>query len=348
MTEFIRKHITVKAVQFNGENIREVQAFINGRDPITHGNYAAERWEEYCTKVLKDGYMQIPSSLGYDPTYTNCLPSDYVVSPSVGVYTVMGKETFEDQFTAWEKPTFDLKGKSVSDYFAEVRASDDAMRIGYGPIRLKPEYRLDVIAASELGGDKIEFSPSERQDPLIDALVDDLVKETERAIGQRDEFLKTGVSTAGHGGSHDTCFAVIIRKHMKLWTSMNTMLYFAETIADIKNAVGRIEDRLPVSLPPPNITIMLDDAAAVIRAMIRGVFKPQNEEEAVQIATHKHYKGGLYYKLFEALHTETQEGMTVYLHVWPNPPGAYARPQLMFEGKNDNGETRFEPLRCAD
>jgi hypothetical protein len=45
-------------------------------------------------------------------------------------------------------------------------------------------------------------------------LVHDLVIETERAIKQRDEFLKTGVSTAGHGGSHDTCFGFIVRKYM--------------------------------------------------------------------------------------------------------------------------------------
>jgi hypothetical protein len=41
-----------------------------------------------------------------------------------------------------------------------------------------------------------------------------LVMETERAIRQRDEFLRTGVSTASQGGSHDTCFPAIIRKHV--------------------------------------------------------------------------------------------------------------------------------------
>lgn len=345
MTDFIRKHITVKAVQFNGENIREVQAFINGRDPITHGNYASEKWEEYCNKVLKDGYMQIPSSLGYDPTYSKCLPSDYVVSPSPGVYNVMGKETFEDQFAAFDKPTIDLKGKTMEQYMAEVHASDEAMRIGYGPIGVKPEYRLDNVVVNDLGPGKIKFGLGEVQDPLIEALIDDLVKEAERAIGQRDEFLKTGVSTAGHGGSHDTCFSFIIRKHVKVWTSLNSMLYFAETMAEIKNSIGRIENRLPCTMPPPNVAVMLDDATAVIRAMIRGVFKPENEEEAIQIATHRHYKGGLYYKLFDALHTETQENMTVYLHVWPHDGGAYARPQLMFDGKNDDGQIRFDPLR---
>lgn len=41
-----------------------------------------------------------------------------------------------------------------------------------------------------------------------------LVLETERAIKQRDKFLETGVVTASHGGSHDTCFGPIVRKFM--------------------------------------------------------------------------------------------------------------------------------------
>lgn len=47
----------------------------------------------------------------------------------------------------------------------------------------------------------------------MDALMLDLVIEVERAMRQHDEFLKTGVSTASHGGSHDTCFPAILRKH---------------------------------------------------------------------------------------------------------------------------------------
>lgn len=39
-----------------------------------------------------------------------------------------------------------------------------------------------------------------------------LILECERAMQQRDEFLKTGISTAGHGGSHDTCFGAILHK----------------------------------------------------------------------------------------------------------------------------------------
>jgi len=40
----------------------------------------------------------------------------------------------------------------------------------------------------------------------------ELIKEHERAIKQRDSFILTGVSTASHGGSHDTCFKHVIRR----------------------------------------------------------------------------------------------------------------------------------------
>lgn len=48
----------------------------------------------------------------------------------------------------------------------------------------------------------------------FNAIVQALVLESERAIEQRDEYQRTGVSTAGHGGSHDTCFEVILRCHL--------------------------------------------------------------------------------------------------------------------------------------
>ena len=54
---------------------------------------------------------------------------------------------------------------------------------------------------------------SHGQAPAAEALQADLVAECERAMRQREEFLKTGVSTASHGGSHDTCFPAILRKH---------------------------------------------------------------------------------------------------------------------------------------
>lgn len=50
---------------------------------------------------------------------------------------------------------------------------------------------------------------------LSEALAYLAVWETERAIKQQNEWLLTGVSTAGHGGSHDTCFALIFRTFLE-------------------------------------------------------------------------------------------------------------------------------------
>jgi hypothetical protein len=48
----------------------------------------------------------------------------------------------------------------------------------------------------------------------IEALELALIAECERAMKQRDEFLRTGVSTAAHhGASHDTCLGHILRAH---------------------------------------------------------------------------------------------------------------------------------------
>lgn len=73
-----------------------------------------------------------------------------------------------------------------------------------------------------------------------------------------------------------------------------------------------------------------------------------SQQEAEQLATHRHYKGGLYYRLFDALHTEDEEPVVVYAHLYPHVPALYVRPKLMFEGLNDAGEVRFAPLKSGE
>jgi hypothetical protein len=387
--DYIRKHISVKAIQFTGDNIRAIQTFINGRDPVTHGNYAADKWEQYCTKVSKDGFIEIPSSLGYDPIYSKCLPSDYVVSPSPGVYSVMGKESFEDQYAQWEIGV-DLKGQTTAEYLATVRQSDEALRTGYGPLStelLAPDRVENLQVAlqeSMTGGGFAAGELVKRRAAVkaflpqsdVDNLLKDLTIETERAIYQRDKFQQTGVSTASHGGSHDTCFGFILAKYIEsdvpskfglgveqflsldedtrralLWVAERMIIRLKVPEGEIpseiiEGALERIQTRQsssPVQITRPIET--LDDAAALIQSYLRGEYGPLTRDEAEALATHRHYKGGLYYKLFDALHTETQEGMTVYLHLFPHEPGAYARPKLMFDSPNEAGETRFTPLR---
>lgn len=45
-----------------------------------------------------------------------------------------------------------------------------------------------------------------KKQTLVKALAFMAIWESERAIRQRDECLRTGVSTAAHEGTHDTCF----------------------------------------------------------------------------------------------------------------------------------------------
>lgn len=58
--------------------------------------------------------------------------------------------------------------------------------------------------------------------------------------------------------------------------------------------------------------------------------------------THRHYKGGLYRELFEAVHTETEEAMTVY----QTPDRRHwVRPAAMFHEVLPDGRPRFAPIK---
>ncbi|QRE00058.1 hypothetical protein [Burkholderia phage BCSR5] len=71
------------------------------------------------------------------------------------------------------------------------------------------------------------------------------------------------------------------------------------------------------------------------------------ETEALALATHRHYKGGLYRVLFEALHTENQEQLVIYEHLWPHKRNIYARPREMFYGNLEDGTVRFTPMHLV-
>jgi hypothetical protein len=68
------------------------------------------------------------------------------------------------------------------------------------------------------------------------------------------------------------------------------------------------------------------------------------EDAARKLATHRHYKGGLYRFIGEARHSETDERMVVYEHLWPHARGLWVRPAVMFYGSTADGIRRFEPL----
>ncbi|WP_445681257.1 DUF1653 domain-containing protein [Radicibacter daui] len=72
------------------------------------------------------------------------------------------------------------------------------------------------------------------------------------------------------------------------------------------------------------------------------------EEEALQIATHRHYKGGLYRVIGEALHSETEERMVVYEHLWPKNRSLWVRPFDLFHEPLPDGSERFHALEPGE
>lgn len=73
-------------------------------------------------------------------------------------------------------------------------------------------------------------------------------------------------------------------------------------------------------------------------------YKVESEADALALATHRHYKGGLYRRVFESRHSETGEVLTAYVHIWPHDVGGWARPTEMFHGRLEDERVRFAPL----
>ncbi|AOJ73208.1 MULTISPECIES: DUF1653 domain-containing protein [Burkholderia] len=68
------------------------------------------------------------------------------------------------------------------------------------------------------------------------------------------------------------------------------------------------------------------------------------EQEAERIATHRHYKGGLYRVVGVARHSETEESLVVYEQLWPKERSLWVRPEAMFNETLDDGTPRFRKL----
>lgn len=64
-------------------------------------------------------------------------------------------------------------------------------------------------------------------------------------------------------------------------------------------------------------------------------------------ATHQHYKGGLYRKIGEGIHTETEEKLVYYVNEFPygDEEIIFARPTGMFYGFTEDNTKRFQPLK---
>lgn len=68
------------------------------------------------------------------------------------------------------------------------------------------------------------------------------------------------------------------------------------------------------------------------------------EQDAQKIATHRHYKGGYYKVIGTAKHTETNEQLVVYEHVYPHEAALFVRPESMFNETLPDGTKRFTPI----
>ena len=49
-----------------------------------------------------------------------------------------------------------------------------------------------------------------------------------------------------------------------------------------------------------------------------------------------------------ARHSETEESMVVYEHLWPHERGLWVRPAALFFGQLADGSPRFAPLQPAE
>lgn len=74
------------------------------------------------------------------------------------------------------------------------------------------------------------------------------------------------------------------------------------------------------------------------------------QRQALALATHRHYKGGLYRVISIGPHTETNEEMVIYVHLFPHQVRVYPRPASVFFSNTADGTPRFQRLdsRTAD
>ena len=52
--KFVKKPVVIEAIQWTGDNLREVISFTDG-PPDTKSHYAGMKWEEYEDLVARDG-----------------------------------------------------------------------------------------------------------------------------------------------------------------------------------------------------------------------------------------------------------------------------------------------------
>lgn len=109
----------------------------------------------------------------------------------------------------------------------------------------------------------------------------------------------------------------------------------------------KTRNNIEITDPRSVLIAALDQSFNVVSAFCSGELTKDHgvtEAEALQLASHRHYKGGLYRQLFEVKHSETGEVTVIYAHLWPHGVGGWSRPVEVFHGTLEDGRKRFVPL----
>lgn len=113
----------------------------------------------------------------------------------------------------------------------------------------------------------------------VEALDKELIIECERAMKQRNGWLDTNVSTASHGGSHDTCFGALVRRWLqKLSIPADNPDYVQLNYEHAAHSVARYAWRTY----PPNANVKLTDEERLSMIKYHPVIKKLGEPHVIK------------------------------------------------------------------
>lgn len=77
--------------------------------------------------------------------------------------------------------------------------------------------------------------------------------------------------------------------------------------------------------------------------MEKPLFNTKEEALTAEGEIYQHYKGGVYRLVQRGVrHSETLEVGVLYEHLWPHNHGFWFRPESIFFGNLENGQSRFK------
>ena len=97
MKRYRKLPVEIDAVVWNGSNLYEVTAFIEGQTPNIDGRYASDAWDEY-TRIVKDEGLKIITLEG--PMLASI--GDYIIKGIKGEFYPCKPDIFEATYEAVE------------------------------------------------------------------------------------------------------------------------------------------------------------------------------------------------------------------------------------------------------